>query len=160
MASRWFGRGETFLQLAARLAVTAAALGLDPSSLEALPVASIDGEQTGSEHRYPVPAGDGVSIDRTAQVIVVRYQGHLYAFNLACPHQNQALKWLAKESRFQCPKHQSKYQPTGTFMSGRATRNMDRLAVRLDGATLVVDVNRMFQSDKDPAGWSAATVAV
>jgi Rieske Fe-S protein len=93
-------------------------------------------------------------------VIVVRYQAHMYAFNLACPHQNQALKWLPKEGRFQCPKHQSKYQPTGTFMTGRATRNMDRLAVRLDGTALVVDVNRMFQSDKDPAGWSAATVAV
>ena len=39
-------------------------------------------------------------------------------------------------------------------MSGRATRNMDRLAVRLDGTTLVVDVNRMLQSDKDPAGWA------
>jgi Rieske Fe-S protein len=120
----------------------------------------VDGTQGGSEHRYPVPAGDGVSIDRTAQVIVVRYQGHVYAFNLACPHQNQALKWLPKEGRFQCPKHQSKYQPTGTFMSGRATRNMDRLEVRLDGTTLVVDVNRMFQSDKDAAGWAAATVSV
>jgi hypothetical protein len=37
---------------------------------------------------------------------------------------------------------------------------MDRLSVRLDGTTLVVDVNKMFQSDKDPAGWAAATVAL
>jgi Rieske Fe-S protein len=149
-----------FLQLAACLTISAAALGLDSNSVEALPATFVDGAQAGSEHRYPVPAGDGVSIDRTAQVIVVRYQAHMYAFNLACPHQNQALKWLPKEGRFQCPKHQSRYQPTGTFISGRATRNMDRLAVRLDGTTLVVDVNRMFQSDKDPGGWAAATVAV
>jgi Rieske Fe-S protein len=107
-----------------------------------------------------VPAADGVTIDKAAQVIVVRFQSHLYAFNLACPHQNQALRWLPKEGRFQCPKHESKYQPTGTFMNGRATRNMDRLAVRLDAGSLVVDVDKMFESDKDPAGWAAATVTI
>ena len=121
---------------------------------------SIDGDPTGAEHRYPVPAADGVTIDKAAQVIVVRFQSHLYAFNLACPHQNQALRWLPKEGRFQCPKHESKYQPNGTFMNGRATRNMDRLAVRLDAGSLVVDVDTMFQSDKDPAGWAAAAVTI
>jgi Rieske Fe-S protein len=70
------------------------------------------------------------------------------------------LRWLPKESRFQCPKHESKYQPNGTFMNGRATRNMDRLGVRMDGAALVVDVDTMFQSDKDLSGWTAATVAI
>ena len=45
-------------------------------------------------------------------------------------------------------------------MNGRATRNIDRLAVHLDGAALVVDVGKMFQSDKDPSGWALATVAV
>jgi Rieske Fe-S protein len=149
-----------FLQLAVCLTISAAALGLDPTDAESLPVTMAEGAQAGSEHRYPVPAGDGVSIDRTAQVIVVRYQAHMYAFNLACPHQNQALKWLPNEGRFQCPKHESKYQPTGTFMNGRATRHMDRLFVRLDGTTLVVEVNKMFQSDKDPAGWAAAAVAL
>jgi Rieske Fe-S protein len=149
-----------FLQLAVCLTISAAALGLDPTDAEALPIATVEGAPAGSEHRYPVPAGDGVSIDRTAQVIVVRYQAHMYAFNLACPHQTQALKWLPNEGRFQCPKHESKYQPTGTFINGRATRHMDRLSVRLDGTTLVVDVNKMFQSDKDPAGWAAATVAL
>jgi hypothetical protein len=37
---------------------------------------------------------------------------------------------------------------------------MDRLAVRLDAGSLVVDVDKMFQSDKDPAGWTAATVTI
>jgi nitrite reductase/ring-hydroxylating ferredoxin subunit len=123
-------------------------------------IAFVAGVRAGSEVRYPVPAGDGVTIDKTAQVIIVRYQGHAYAFNLACPHQNQMLRWLPKEGRFQCPKHESKYQPTGVFMNGRATRNMDRLGLRIDGASLVVNVDTMFMSDKDPAGWAAATVAV
>jgi Rieske Fe-S protein len=114
----------------------------------------------GSERRYPVPENDGVTIDKSSQVIVVRYQQHLYAFNLACPHENTALKWLPKDGRFQCPKHESRYQPTGIFMDGRATRNMDRLGVRLDGNVLVVDLNKFYRSDKDAAGWAAAIVVL
>jgi nitrite reductase/ring-hydroxylating ferredoxin subunit len=130
-------------------------------SLAALPVsfgASV--AATGSEFRYPVPATDGVTIDRKNQLIVVRYQQHLYAFNLACPHENTALKWLPKDFRFQCPKHESRYQPNGTFIDGRATRHMDRLGVRLDDNMLVVDVNKFYKSDKDAAGWTAATIAL
>ena len=56
--------------------------------------------------------------------------------------------------------NESKYEPNGTFMNGRATRNMDRLAVRVDAGSLVVDVDRMFQSDKDPAGWAAAATTI
>lgn len=149
-----------FLSMVGCFTISAAALGLSAVDLAALPVTIVDGESAGAEHRYPVPGADGVTIDKTAQVIVVRYQSHLYAFNLACPHQNQALRWLPKEGRFQCPKHESKYQPNGIFMNGRATRNMDRLAVRLDAGSLVVDVDKMFQSDKDPAGWAAAAVTI
>jgi nitrite reductase/ring-hydroxylating ferredoxin subunit len=151
---------RSFLQLAACFTITAAALGLSATDADALPIAVAEGRRAGSEHRYPLPAGDGVTIDKTGQVIVVRYQAHLYAFNLACPHQNQMLRWLPKEGRFQCPKHESKYQPNGTFMNGRATRNMDRFAVRVDGASLVVDVDKMFQSDKDASGWAAATATI
>ena len=92
-------------------------------------------------------------------MIVVRYQQHLYAFNLACPHENTALKWLPKDGRFQCPKHESRYQPSGQFIDGRATRHMDRLGVRVEADMLVVDVNKFYRSDKDAAGWAAATVA-
>jgi nitrite reductase/ring-hydroxylating ferredoxin subunit len=151
---------RAFLQLAACVTITAAALGLSATDAEALAVAFVEGTPAGSERRYPVPAADGVTIDKTGQVIVVRYQAHLYAFNLACPHQNQMLRWLPKESRFQCPKHESKYQPTGVFMNGRATRNMDRLAVRVEGAELLVNVDKMFKSDQDASGWAAATVTI
>jgi hypothetical protein len=58
------------------------------------------------------------------------------------------------------PKHESQYQPTGTFTSGRATRNMDRLGIRLEDAMLVVDLGKFYPSDKNPAGWAAATVAL
>ena len=137
-----------------------AAFGFATTDAVALPVAF--GTGTGgagsSEHRYPIPDTDGVTIDRKNQVIVVRYQQHLYAFNLACPHENTALKWLPKDGRFQCPKHDSKYQPDGTFVSGHATRSMDRFAIRRDGDALVVDVARWFQSDRQPEAWAAARV--
>lgn len=103
---------------------------------------------------------DGVSIDKANEVILVRHGGSVYAFALSCPHQNTALRWNADEGRFQCPKHKSRYQPDGTFISGRATRNMDRLPIRREGGNVVVDVDRMFESDKDEAGWKAAVVAL
>jgi len=99
-------------------------------------------------------------VNRVGQSIVPATSQHLYAFNLACPHENTALKWLPKDGRFQCPKHESRYQPTGTFIDGRATRHMDRLGVRLDSNMLVVDLNQFFRSDKDAAGWAAANVAL
>jgi Rieske Fe-S protein len=137
-----------------------AALGFGTGEA-ALPVSlGAAGVTTGPEHRYPIPASDGVTIDRSNQIITVRYQNNLYAFNLACPHENTALKWLPKDNRFQCPKHESQYQPTGIFTSGRATRNMDRLGVRREDSTLVVDASKFFQSDKNPAGWAAAMVAL
>ena len=128
--------------------------------LAMLPIAFADGVAQGSEHRYPFPASDGVTIDRKEQVIIVRSQGHVYAFNLSCPHENTALKWLPKDVRFQCPKHESQYQPNGTFTSGRATRNMDRLKIRRDGDVLWVDLSHIIKSDADPAGWSAAMIPV
>ncbi|HXD73885.1 MAG TPA: Rieske (2Fe-2S) protein [Vicinamibacterales bacterium] len=130
-------------------------------ALVALPVVFGDSiRAAGSEYRYAIPAADGVTIDRKAQIIVVRYQQHLYAFNLACPHENTALKWLPKDGRFQCPKHESRYQPSGQFIDGRATRNMDRLGVRVESDMLVVDTSKFYKSDKNPAGWAAATVAL
>jgi len=45
-------------------------------------------------------------------------------------------------------KHDSKYQPDRSHTAGRATRNLDRFAVRRDGEFVVADLNRLFQSDK------------
>jgi nitrite reductase/ring-hydroxylating ferredoxin subunit len=110
----------------------------------------------GNEHSYPVPPADGAVIDKHNEVILVRYAGAVYAFALSCPHQNTGLRWLGDDSRFQCPKHKSKYQPDGTFMSGKATRNMDRYAVRRKGKHIVVDLGVLIRSDKEPERWAAA----
>ena len=109
---------------------------------------------------YAIPATDGVSIDKSADVILVRWERNLYAFNLSCPHQNTALRWLESDHRFQCPKHKSKYRPDGAFIEGRATRGMDRLEIKREGANVVVNLDRMFKQDEDGAGWTAAVVHV
>jgi nitrite reductase/ring-hydroxylating ferredoxin subunit len=147
------------------LAVTAIALGLGVPAREA--AAWTLSRTTGrpaaggaDSVTYPIPPADGAQIDRTNQVILVRYQGTVYAFNLACPHRNVALEWFPDDHIFQCPKHHSRYQPDGTFISGRATRGMDRLAIRRDGGSVVVDLDTMFKQDEDPAGWNAAKVGV
>jgi Rieske Fe-S protein len=114
----------------------------------------------GALHSYAIPDADGVYIDHDNDVILVRWERAVYAFNLSCPHQNTALRWNQSEHRFQCPKHKSKYRPDGQFIEGRATRGMDRLAVKRDGNNVVVDLDRMFKQDADPAGWNAAVVAV
>jgi nitrite reductase/ring-hydroxylating ferredoxin subunit len=148
-----------FLCDAARLAgLAAAAIGAGAVESRAWAVVLTQGTGTGDERTYPLPAADGVTIDREEQVILVRYQGEVFAFNLACPHENTALKWRSSDGRFQCPRHESKYRPDGVFMEGRATRNMDRFAVRRDGDRLVVNLARLFRSDENPADWRAAFV--
>ena len=136
---------------------TIAALGLAPDA-RALPVFSLAGEGTDAERRYPVPATDGVNIDRSAQVILVRYNNSVYAMALACPHENAAVKWLAKDRRFQCTKHDSQYTPEGTYTTGHATRNLDRFPIRAEGASVVVSIDKVFRSDQNQAGWQAAHV--
>lgn len=109
---------------------------------------------------YPFPAADGVFIDKNKEVIVARTGGQVYAFMLSCPHQNTALRWNSKDQKFQCPKHHSQYKPDGSFIDGRATRAMDRFAVKHDGANLVVNLDKVFEDDRDHAGWKGAAVAV
>ncbi len=58
------------------------------------------------------------------------------------------------------PQAQVTDEPDGTFISGRATRGMDRLAIKRNGDVVVVNVDVMFQQDKDLAGWTAAKVTL
>jgi hypothetical protein len=122
-----------------------AALGLESADALALPILATTGRPSGNELRYPIPSADSVNV---------------FVFNLSCPHQNAAVKWLPADNRFQCTKHNSKYTPDGVYMSGRATRNMDRFVVKRDGDLVVADLNHIIESDKDPAGWAAAAIAV
>lgn len=151
------GRRE-FLRRATT-AVAAALAGLAASPREAVALPLRVGRalaELGGEVSYPLPAADCATIDEAREVILVRWKGAIYAFPLSCPHQNTALRWRTAEDRFQCPKHKSRYQPDGAFISGKATRNMDRFAVRRQGKTVIVNLKQSFRSDRDAARWTSA----
>ena len=143
------------------------ALGLvgAPSALHALEAASVrmlemsPSRVSGDVRTYAVPLQDGVHIDKEAEVIIVRWEGTLYAFALSCPHQHTPLRWDDSAKHFRCPKHKSEYQPSGLFIKGRATRGMDRLPMRQDGDNLVVTMTAIRQ-DKDPKGWESAFLKI
>jgi Rieske Fe-S protein len=142
-------------------AAALAAIGMAPGGAEAMPLRWISAiAAKGEERTYPVPAADGVQIDKDNEVILARAGKSVYAFSLACPHQNTALRWDAGNNRFQCPKHKSKYRPDGTFIEGRATRGMDRYAVRLVGNSVAVDIDKLYQEDTDLTQWQHAVVSL
>ena len=144
---------------AATVGAALVALGIPAAAASALPIRLARAVATrGTERAYPIPSTDGVEIDREESVIVARVQNTAYAFSLACPHQNTALRWDDGTKRFQCPKHHSLYEPDGTFIEGRATRSMDRFAVRIDGGKLMVDLDRLYHEDEDPGPWKSAFV--
>ncbi len=154
-------RRSFLLQALAAGAAALTSLGATPDVAHGLSVRLVTAlRRLGAAATYPIPTADGAMIDKDQQVILARYQDRLYAFALSCPHQNTALKWLPEEGRFQCPKHKSKYQPDGTFISGRATRGMDRFAIRREGGTVVVDLDVVYEEDKQKDGWLAATITL
>ena len=82
-----------------------ASMGSNTRDVLALPIVETIGERAGTEWRSLIPASDSVNVDHHAQVILARAQGHVFVFNLACPHQNAAVKWLPTDNRFQCTKN-------------------------------------------------------
>src|SRR5579884_1798277 len=124
------------------------AVGMSRASALAMPLEFTEGTRHANQTvSYPIPAADGAQIDKKNEVILVRWQGAVYAFNLSCPHQNTALHWDDEAHQFQCPKHHSRFQPNGDYIpdSGRATRNMDRLAISRAGANVAVNLDKMYQ---------------
>ncbi len=149
-----------FLRDVTVLAAGLVAAGLAPRGAAAMPAPVQALLRAGTDVRYPIPAKDGVSFDKANEVILVRYTGKVYAFALSCPHQNTALSVDPSGVGFQCSKHHSKYTSDGTFIEGRATRNMDRLVIRRDGNVVVVDVAKWYESDSEPTEWAGAVVTL
>ena len=143
-----------------RDAMTAVAMLTGLSTLAPLEALSALETSSSSALRYPLPATDGASIDTANEVIICRSKGDVFAFALSCPHQNTALRAMPSGKGFQCPRHKSKYQPDGTFINGKATRNMDRLPITREGNEIVVDPAIAFESDTEPMKWASALVKV
>ena len=124
----------------------------------AMTVTFARGSGARDEKSYALPPSDGVVIDKDESVIIARFADRAYAFSLACPHQNTAIRWEPQNNRFQCPKHKSRYRPDGTFIEGRATRGLDRFALRRDANNLLVNLDLLYREDKDSKEWASAFV--
>jgi nitrite reductase/ring-hydroxylating ferredoxin subunit len=155
------GRRDFIRQVTTILAGVAGVLRIGPDRLAALPIAFATGRPSSAEEAaYPIPAEDGATIDKPREVILVRYEKAVYAFGLSCPHQKTPLRWKSDANQFQCPKHKSRFQPDGTFVDGRATRNMDRYAIRRDGEEVRVSLDKLYREDENREGWIAAVVTL
>ncbi|HEV2147061.1 MAG TPA: Rieske (2Fe-2S) protein [Longimicrobiaceae bacterium] len=153
------GRRDFLRQAVGVAAGALAALGLSPEHARALPVEwATPLHEAGNELTLPIPSRDGATIYKEHSLILARYAGAVYAFSLACPHQRAALRWMEDEERFQCSKHKSRYRPNGVYISGRATRSMDRFALRRQGDSMVVSLSRLFREDRDRDAWNGAVV--
>jgi nitrite reductase/ring-hydroxylating ferredoxin subunit len=155
------GRRDFLRQVTAILAGVAGSLRTGPGLLASLPIAFTPGRSTGTdEAAYPIPAEDGATIDKPREVILVRYEKAVYAFALSCPHQKTPLRWQPDAQRFQCPKHKSRFHPDGSFIDGRATRNMDRYAIRREGDEVRVSLDKLYREDENREAWIAALVTL
>jgi nitrite reductase/ring-hydroxylating ferredoxin subunit len=153
------GRRAFLRDLAAIAAGVAAALEIRPERAAALSVGFASGRTASRDGvTYAIPLQDGVTIDKDREVILVRYQQSVYAFSLSCPHQKTPLRWQEDEHHFKCPKHKSRFEPDGTFIDGKATRNMDRYGIQRQANDVVVDLGKLYKEDENRAGWIAAVV--
>lgn len=151
-------RREFLRDAVSRALVAIGALGIGSARASAMTIAFASGTGARTDKMYPIPAADGVVIDKDESVIIARFDGRVYAFSLACPHQNTALRWDGSKGRFQCPKHKSRYRPDGAFIEGRATRGMDRFAVKRDGENLAVNLDALYRENENATQWAAAVV--
>jgi nitrite reductase/ring-hydroxylating ferredoxin subunit len=148
---------DTFLSMAGALV----AVGATRATAFAMPLEFTEGTRHADQRiSFAIPAADGAQVDKKNEVILVRWQGAIYAFNLSCPHQNTALRWRDSDREFECPKHHSRFDPTGDYVprSGRATRNMDRFAIARVGNNVTVDLATLYQQDTDATEWASALV--
>src|SRR5688500_5722443 len=66
-------------------AMAMAAVGLSPGGADAMPLRLVTAlASRGEERSYPVPATDGVQIDKSNEVILARAGKSIYAFSLSC----------------------------------------------------------------------------
>lgn len=110
--------------------------------------------------RYRLPTADGAFIDAGNELLIVRWNRQVFAFALACPHRGATLEWRTAQGEVYCPKHKARFRPDGAHSGGRASRDLDRFPVHLEGAELVVDLATRLRADRDAAAWAAAVLTL
>ncbi|MCU0650499.1 MAG: Rieske (2Fe-2S) protein [Gemmatimonadaceae bacterium] len=117
-------------------------------------------EDASAVRRYRVPTANGAFIDAGNELLIVRWNRQLFAFALACPHRGATLEWRTTPGEVYCPKHKARFDAGGAHRSGRASRDLDRYSLRLEGAELVVDLANRLRADRDASAWAAAVITL
>ena len=117
---------------------------------------------SGEDKSYPVPAADGAQIDKDNGTILTRWQGNVYVYSLACPHQNTGAALVRQGQSVRVPEAPFALPAGRRIRQGqrRATRGLDRFAVRKDGNNVVANLDKMYKQDDNEADWTAAFITI
>lgn len=117
------------------------------------------GTQSGSDRAYPIPPADGVTIDRDAQVILVRQRAHVRVRAVVPASERGGEVGRARQ---QVSMHETRLALSGRWGPHCRTRHPKHgsLSDPSRRQRLHVDVSRVFRSDADLAGWTAASLTV
>ncbi len=86
----------------------------------------------------PVGAGALVGMPGNGQLLVVRSDAGVRAFNPACPHQGTIVNPPAA-GVITCPTHRSTFDPSsGAVLSGPSPKGLVEVPVRVSGADVVL----------------------
>ena len=81
--------------------------------------------------------------------LVKRNSGEIIAFDPRCTHGLCSYAWLPDVGQFSCHCHDGKFAPDGSVISGKPTRALDRLVVRVTGDVIEVDVPGNFATPRE-----------
>ena len=110
--------------------------------------------------RIGPPADFAVGVDRrflqSHRVCVVRNASRLYAIYARCPHKGCTPDWIASDTKFKCPCHESRFcmgsafDGNGINCEGPAPRPLDRAHIEVDErGNVVADLSKLYQWPRD-----------
>ncbi|MHB0858157.1 MAG: Rieske 2Fe-2S domain-containing protein [Anaerolineae bacterium] len=89
---------------------------------------SSDGETSNSELDALQPGQGAILTLEGAKVAAYKdAQGTVIRLSLKCPHQGCDVAWNAEEKTWDCPCHESRFEPDGTLREGPAKVGMEHL---------------------------------
>lgn len=78
---------------------------------------------------------------------LVNRRGRLYAVSATCTH--RAVKLVAKDGGFKCPRHGSTFSPEGKVGKSPARKSLPRFGIRLDDqGRVMVDASLVFTAGR------------
>jgi len=105
--------------------------------------------RVGPLKRYAdLPVGNVVDHLSDQGVWIIRLSDRIAALSTVCTHLGCLTYWDADAQRFRCPCHGSSFARTGTQIEGPAPRALDRLAIRVENETVVIDRSQTFRFER------------